>query len=73
MSSCKNCSEATGLGWGGGGGGGVGVLSSFSDHLHCEINQPQLASTDATSLSKFSTIKILKSSSFHIEESILAT
>ena len=48
-------------------------LSSFSDHLYCEINQLQLDSTDATNFSKFSTTEFLKSISFHIEESIIAT
>ena len=47
---------------------GEGMLSSFSDHLHCEINQPQLDSTDATYLSKFSTTELLKSISFQRRE-----
>ena len=47
------------------------MLSNFSEHFYCEINQPQLDSTDATYLSKFSTTEFLKSITFILKRAYL--
>ena len=47
MSSCKNYSIGN-WAWLGGGGGGGGDVKQIFRSLYCEINQPQLDSTDTT-------------------------